>query len=59
MNAKSIILYDAVATGEKYGVYGYPAFFIVSPEGKVIKHFSGFGPSLEQEIIEAMTGFTK
>lgn len=55
MNAKSTILYSASKVGEKYSVHGYPKFFIISPEGKITKCIHGYGPTIEDEIINALS----
>ena len=59
LNPKSTILYDASAVGKKYFVYGYPAFFIISPRGKIIKVIPGYGPTVEQDIIDELFKFTE
>jgi cytochrome c biogenesis protein CcmG/thiol:disulfide interchange protein DsbE len=55
MNAKSTILYSAIKVGEMFNIQGYPNFFIISPEGIVTKYIPGYSPTIEQEIINALS----
>ena len=48
---KSTILYSASEVGEKYQVYSYPNFIVVSPEGKVFMNFPGYSEGVEKNII--------
>lgn len=52
------VLYEAVAVGEKYKVHGYPDFFIISPNGTILDVIGGYGPGVEDEIIEELTKLT-
>jgi|GEM_PF-1438361 len=52
------VLYDAVEVGKKYRVHGYPDFFIISPEGNILNIYCGYGPEIEDLIIEELTKLT-
>lgn len=58
-NLKSTILYSASEVGEKFQVYGYPNFNIISPEGKVFMNFPGYSAGVEKNIINVLSEFTK
>jgi thiol-disulfide isomerase/thioredoxin len=58
-NLQSTILFSASDIGELYQVFGYPAFFIVSPNGKVLMHFPGYSPTMEKNIINVLTELTE
>lgn len=54
-NLKSTILYSASEIGEKFQVYSYPNFIIISPEGKVFMNFPGYSVGVEKNIINVLT----
>lgn len=56
---KSTILYDAKEIGDNYYVFGYPNFVIISPKGKVLLTFGGFGTSVENNLISMLSSFTE
>ena len=56
---KSTILYSASEVGEKYQVYSYPNFIVVSPEGKVFMNFPGYSEGVEKNIINVLSELTK
>jgi thiol-disulfide isomerase/thioredoxin len=58
-NLKSKILYSASEVGEKFQVYGYPNFIIISPGGKVFMNFPGYSAGVEKNIINLLSEFTK
>ena len=58
-NIKSTILHSASDVAEKYQIYGYPQFFIISPEGKVFMHFSGYGSGLDGNISNLLATLIK
>jgi thiol-disulfide isomerase/thioredoxin len=58
-NLESTILYSASDVGEKYQIFAYPQFFIISPEGKVFMHFSGYGSGLEGNITNLLAALIK
>ena len=58
-NLKSTILYSASEVGEKFQVYSYPNFIIISPEGKVFMNFPGYSAGVEKNIINVLSEFTK
>jgi len=57
-HSKSTILYSAKDVGDKYQVRAYPSFFIVSPEGKIIKNYRGYSKNVETEIINELNKLT-
>ena len=59
VNPNLTVLYPAVEMVKQYHVNGYPAFFIVSPEGIVLKAFSGYGPTVEKDIVNILTELSK
>lgn len=59
LNVRSTILYSATEVGNQYQVFGYPKFFLVSPEGKIIEHIQGFGPEVEKKLIDAISLLTE
>lgn len=59
MNTTSTVLYPGEEVGRLYKVYGYPCFFIISPEGTVSECIPGYGPEVEDKIIEALSGLGK
>jgi len=59
LKTKSTILYSASSVSKEYGVMGYPQFFIISPGGEVIKYIKGYGSSIENDIIDAISKFTE
>ena len=54
MDSKPTILYNATPIGEKYHVYGYPVFFIISPDGIVKRCIIGYGSGIEKELIKEL-----
>ena len=58
-NLKSTILYSASEVGEKFQVYGYPNFVVISPEGKVFMNFPGYSVGVEKNIINVLSELTK
>jgi thiol-disulfide isomerase/thioredoxin len=58
-NIKSTILYSASEVGEKFQVYSYPNFIIISPEGKVFMHFPGYSEGVEKNIINVLSELAK
>jgi thioredoxin-related protein len=55
LNSKSTILYAASNVGKSYNVKGYPKFFIISPEGEVIRYFRGYSLNVEKDIIDTLS----
>lgn len=55
LNVKSTVLYSASNIESKYFVFGYPNFFIISPKGTIIKYFSGYSSTIEDEIIKELS----
>lgn len=54
-NLKSTILYSASEIGEKFQVYSYPNFIIISPEGNVFMNFPGYSVGVEKNVINVLT----
>lgn len=58
-NLKSTILYSASDVGERYRIYSYPNFIIVSPKGQVLMNLQGYNSTLEKNIINVLSELTK
>lgn len=58
-NLKSMILYSASDVGERYRIYSYPNFIIVSPKGKVLMNFQEYNSTLEKNIINVLSELTE
>ena len=44
---------------ERFGVIGYPTYFLISPDGTVYKQYVGVQPGLLEEIAADLTALTK
>ena len=54
-NISYLTLHDAQNTvARAYGVSGIPSFFLINKQGKIVKKYTGFRPSYEQEWREAI-----
>lgn len=49
-NIKFPVLLNGKEVAEKYGVNGFPAFFIIDKEGKIIYSNAGYNKSIESEV---------
>ena len=58
-NLNSKILYSASVIGEKYQIYSYPNFVIISPEGKVFMNFPGYSEGVEKNLANVLTELIK
>ncbi len=59
IDAGLTVLYPAVEVEKKYHVKAYPTFFVISPDGIIVKIFPGYSPSLEKDIINKLTELSK
>ncbi len=48
---KSTILHSASIVGDKYGIKGYPSFFIIDPAGKIVLEIVGFSQESEEKVV--------
>ena len=54
MNIPYPILVHGEAVAERYGVSGIPAFVVVSPEGEIVFHQSGWSPKIMEDLADAV-----
>jgi thiol-disulfide isomerase/thioredoxin len=50
-NTISTVLYNAKNLEEFYYITGYPQFYLISPEGKILKSYPGYSVSFNEEIL--------
>lgn len=58
-DVKSTVLYQATNCEEQFNINGYPHFFIISPEGIILKSFPGYSESFNEEIMSFFINITK